>query len=153
MPTRDETEKLKITFACTSTILTKEIVLIAQILHIYKRRKSFRPNSRRDKKVFRYPQIKMYWAKMTKLSSIAGSMTRNRYFQISSNLKVIINADVLENERKVDKFFKIRPPNERIRKGCSSVPRNQEDATDEQMIPSSGMCYMKPFVRGTASTP
>nr|CAH7722280.1 unnamed protein product [Callosobruchus chinensis] len=96
----------------------------------------------------RYPQIKMYWAKMTKVTSVAGSMARDRYFQIRSNLKVVIDADVPENERKVDKFFKIRPLIDRIRKGCTSVPRNQEVAIDEQMIPFSGMCHMKQFVRG-----
>nr|CAI5835340.1 unnamed protein product [Callosobruchus analis] len=63
----------------------------------------------------RYPQIKMIWAKTTKVSSIAGSMTRDRYFQIRCNLKVVIDADVPENERKVDKLFKIRPLIERRR--------------------------------------
>nr|CAH7761725.1 unnamed protein product [Callosobruchus chinensis] len=42
----------------------------------------------------------------------------------------------------------IRPLIDRIRKGCTSVPRNQEVAIDEQMIPFSGMCHMKQFVRG-----
>nr|CAH7751750.1 unnamed protein product [Callosobruchus chinensis] len=65
----------------------------------------------------------MYWAKMTKVTSVAGSMARDRYFQIRSNLKVVIDADVPENERK-------------------------EVAIDEQMIPFSGMCHMKQFVRG-----
>nr|CAH7768236.1 unnamed protein product [Callosobruchus chinensis] len=96
----------------------------------------------------RYPQIKMYWAKMTKVTSVAGSMARDRCFQIRSNLKVVIDADVPENERKVDKLFKFRPLIGRIREGCTSVPRNQEVAIDEQMIPFSGMCHMKQFVRG-----
>nr|CAH7762096.1 unnamed protein product [Callosobruchus chinensis] len=75
----------------------------------------------------------------------------DRYFQIRSNLKVVIDADVPENERKVDKLFKIRPLTDRIRKGCTSVPRNQEVAIDEQMIPFSGMCHMKQFVRDNFS--
>ena len=85
---------------------------------------------------------------MTKVSSIASAMTRDRYFQIRSNLKVVIDADVPENERKADKLFKIRPLIDRIRKGCTSLQRNQEVAVDEQMIPFTGKCHMKQFVRG-----
>lgn len=96
----------------------------------------------------KFPQMKMFWAKMTKVNSIASSMTRDRYFQIRSNLKVVIDADVSENTKKADKLFKIRPLHERIKKGCLSLPRYDEVAVDEQMIPFSGVCNMKQFVRG-----
>ena len=46
---------------------------------------------------------------MTKVNSVANSMTRDKYFQIRSNLKVVIDADVSENERNADKLSKIRP--------------------------------------------
>nr|CAI5861836.1 unnamed protein product [Callosobruchus analis] len=90
--------------------------------------------------VKKYPQIKMYSAKMTKVSGIAGSMTLDRYFQNKTNLKVVIDADVPENERKADKFFNIRPLIERIRKSCTSVPRNQVVAIDEQMWLKNVVC-------------
>lgn len=96
----------------------------------------------------KYPQIKMYWAKMTKVSAITNSMTRDRYFQIRSNLKVVIDTDVSEEDRKADKLFKIRPLHERIKNGCRSLPRYNEVAVDEQMIPFSGVCKIKQFVRG-----
>ena len=97
---------------------------------------------------FKYPQIKMYWAKLTKVNSIAYFMTRVKYFQIRSNLKVVIDTDVSENERKADKLFKIRPLMEKIKKGFLSHPRYSEVAVDEQMIPFTRTCNMQQFVRG-----
>lgn len=96
----------------------------------------------------KYPQIRMYWAKMTKVNVIARAMKRDRYFQIRNHLKVVIDADVSEEVRNTDKLFKIRPLHERIKKGCLSLPRYNEVAIDEQMIPFSGVCKMKQFVRG-----
>lgn len=96
----------------------------------------------------KYPQLRMYWSHMTKVNIISNSMTRDRFFQIRANLKVIIDNDVSEDERKVDRLFKIRPLHERVKQGCLALPRYNEVAVDEQMIPFSGVCQMKQFVRG-----
>ena len=96
----------------------------------------------------KYPQIKMYWAKMTKVLSISSAMTRDRYFQIRSNLKVVIDNEISEEQKKADRLFKVRPLIDRILKGCHALPRYPDVAIDEQMIPFSGVCTMKQFVRG-----
>ncbi|KAJ8959767.1 hypothetical protein NQ314_006196 [Rhamnusium bicolor] len=94
----------------------------------------------------KYPQL--YWSHMTKVNIISNSMTRDRFFQIRVNLKVIIDNDVSEDERKVDRLFKIRPLHETVKQGCLALPRYNEVSVDEQMIPLSGVCQMKQFVRG-----
>lgn len=94
------------------------------------------------------PQVKMYWSNMCKVNSIASCMTRDRFFQIRNYLKVVIDGDVSQETKKNDRLFKIRPLHERIKKGCLSLPRSSEVAVDEQMIPFSGVCQMKQFVRG-----
>lgn len=63
---------------------------------------------------------------MAKVSSIATSIIRDRYFQINSNLKLM----------------------DRIKNGCQSLPGSQEVAIDEQMILFPRIGHMKPFVRG-----
>lgn len=96
----------------------------------------------------KYPQVRMYWAKTTKVSAIATAMTRDRYFLIRNNLKVVIDNNVTPQEKTLDRLYKIRPLIDRIRKGCLMLPRYSEVAIDEQMIPFTGVCRMKQFIRG-----
>ncbi|KAK9736383.1 Transposase IS4 [Popillia japonica] len=42
----------------------------------------------------RYPNVRMYWAKTTKVNAIASVMSRDKFFKTRNNLKVIVNADV-----------------------------------------------------------
>lgn len=96
----------------------------------------------------KYPQVRMYWAKTTKVNVIATAMTRDRFFLIRTNLKVVIDNNVTLQEKSSDRLYKIRPLINRIRKGCLMLPRFSEVAIDEQMIPFTGVCRLKQFVRG-----
>lgn len=96
----------------------------------------------------KYPQVRMYWAKTTKVNVIASAMTRDRFFLIRANLKVVIDSNVTLQEKSSDRLYKIRPLINRIRKGCLMLPRFPEVAIDEQMIPFTGVCRLKQFVRG-----
>ena len=95
----------------------------------------------------KYPRIRMYWAKVTKVSSISDKISRNFYFQIRSNLKVVDDNLVSRYQRLEDKFWKIRPIALRVKAGCLSIPRTSKLAIDEQMIPFTGSaCVMKQYV-------
>lgn len=96
----------------------------------------------------KYPRIRMYWAKTTRVAAIADIMTRDRFFVIRSNLKVVVDDTITQNERKSDRFWKVRPIMEKVRQGCLQLPREKVVAVDEQMIPFTGICQMKQFVRG-----
>ncbi|KAJ8941958.1 hypothetical protein NQ314_010177 [Rhamnusium bicolor] len=74
------------------------------------------------KSYLKYPQIKMYWAKMTRVNTIARAMTHDRFFQIRNHLKFVIDADISETVRKEDKHFKIHPLHESIKRDvCHSL--------------------------------
>ncbi|CAH2006542.1 unnamed protein product [Acanthoscelides obtectus] len=96
----------------------------------------------------KYPRIRMYWAKPTRVAAIADVMTRDRFFSIRSNLKVVIDGSISEEKRRYDKFWKVRPILEAVLQGCLQLPREKVVAVDEQMIPFTGTCQMKQFVRG-----
>lgn len=98
--------------------------------------------------LLKYPRIRMYWAKTTKVYAIASKMTRDRFFVIRNHLKVVIDGDISEEYRQKDKLWKIRPIMKKVRDTCLTLPREAEVAIDEQMIPFTGVCGVKQFVRG-----
>ncbi|CAH1978832.1 unnamed protein product, partial [Acanthoscelides obtectus] len=83
----------------------------------------------------KYHRIRMYWAKPTRVAAIADVMTRDRFFSIRSNLKVVIDGSISEEKR---------------RSSIAGVLAATQKvvAVDEQMIPFTGTCQMKQFVRG-----
>ncbi|KAJ8961556.1 hypothetical protein NQ318_014808 [Aromia moschata] len=89
--------------------------------------------------LLKYSRVRMYWAKTTRVYSIASVMTRDRYFKIRNHLKIVVDNDISEHLRKSDKLWK---------ETCLSLPRENVVAVDEQMIPFTGICGIKQFVRG-----
>lgn len=57
----------------------------------------------------KFPQIKMYWAALTRAERISRSMTRKRFFMIRNHLKVVIDNDISDDTRRADKLWKIKP--------------------------------------------
>lgn len=96
----------------------------------------------------KFPQVKMFWATTTRVERIVKSMSRRRFFSLRTHLKVVVDNDVPEEIKRKDKLWKIRPLINKIRNGCLSLERRQIVAIDEQMIPFTGVCGIKQFVRG-----
>ncbi|GBP77293.1 Chimeric ERCC6-PGBD3 protein [Eumeta japonica] len=69
------------------------------------------------------PRIRMYWALKTKVYYIANTITRNRFFQLRSNLKVTNDELITQNARQNDKFWKVRPMVSAVEKGCRENKR------------------------------
>lgn len=90
----------------------------------------------------------MYWARSTRVQIIADTMTRNLFFKIRSNLKVVRDEDVSKEIKQSNHLWRIMPFLDRIREGCLNLPRPPHVSVDEMMIPFSGNTKIKQFVKG-----
>ncbi|KAL2087970.1 hypothetical protein ACEWY4_016798 [Coilia grayii] len=94
----------------------------------------------------RYPTIRMYWSKALKITAITDKFTRARFFKLRGAIKVVIDDDVPEDLRTLDKFWKVRPFLDRILQGCKSLNRPDCASIDEQMIPFTGACPYRQYL-------
>ena len=85
-----------------------------------------------------YPRLRMFWQKSLRISAVADVISRTRYFQIRSNLKVVIDLDVPDEMKAVDRLWKVRPIMDRVRVRCLQQDRCRDVSVDEQMISFSG---------------
>lgn len=94
------------------------------------------------------PRIRMFWADETRALLVANAITRDRYFQLRNNIKVVDDQLITPSMKAVDRFWKIRPLVSTIEHGCRQNERSQNVAIDEQIIPFTGKCKMKQVVKG-----
>ncbi|XP_050065242.1 piggyBac transposable element-derived protein 3-like [Aphis gossypii] len=92
------------------------------------------------------PRVRMYWEKDTYINLVAETMPRNRFFSLRTHFHVVDNMEIPKNNN--DKFFKIRPLFEIIKKRCSEIPVERNLSVDEQMIPFKGHLSIKQYIRG-----
>ena len=95
-----------------------------------------------------YPIIRMYWDKKWRVPVICDNMTRDRFFQLRTSIKIVFDNDVNEDDRKKDRLWKLRPLIERIKDGCLKQERNVHVSIDEMIVPFSGVCNMKQYCPG-----
>ncbi|KRY16816.1 PiggyBac transposable element-derived protein 2 [Trichinella patagoniensis] len=91
------------------------------------------------------PRYRMYWANQTRMDTIANCMSRNRFetllrfLHFNDNDKVVMD----RNHPDYDRFYKIRPLIESIRKTCLEETPGELQSVDEHIIPYKGRCKMK----------
>ncbi|XP_064475770.1 piggyBac transposable element-derived protein 3-like [Ornithodoros turicata] len=93
-----------------------------------------------------FKRIRMYWEKETRVPIISSSITRQRYFELRSRLKVVKDIEISPDERKKDRLWKIRPLLARVLQGCHSLPRELCLSIDEQMVPFTGRTSLRQYV-------
>ena len=96
--------------------------------------------------IIKFPWIKLYWDRNYGYAAISSVMTRDRFFSIRNNLKVVDDNLIPQNERLKDKLWKVRPLLDSVRKRCLELPRSQNASVDEQMIPFTGSTELKQYV-------
>jgi hypothetical protein len=84
----------------------------------------------------KFPRIRMYWEEKFRVPLISNSMSRDRFLQLRNNLHIINNLDIPRNN--VDKFIKVRPLYNQIRKKCNNLSKVRNLCVDEQMVPFKG---------------
>ncbi|KAF0304013.1 PiggyBac transposable element-derived protein 3 [Amphibalanus amphitrite] len=88
--------------------------------------------------VIKFPWLRMYWSEKYRLPVVADQMSRNKFFNIRANLKVVDDNRVSEDHKQNDRLWKIRPLLDAIRQRCLQLDRPEAVAVDEQMIPFTG---------------
>lgn len=94
----------------------------------------------------KFPRIEMYWRKSLKVMMFSETMTHNRFYQLRSNLHIVNNLEMKDSD---DKFFKVRPIFEFVRKRCKELEMEQDLSVDEQIIPFKGHHSTKQYMKKT----
>ncbi|KAH9374626.1 hypothetical protein HPB48_014673 [Haemaphysalis longicornis] len=92
----------------------------------------------------KFPRIRMYWNPATQIPSVSEAMSVNRFFRLRSALHV---TEPDANHSGTDKFWKVRPLLDAVRKRCLELSATEKNSIDEQMIPFTGRVAAKQFVR------
>lgn len=93
-----------------------------------------------------YPKTRMVWSNALGIPAISDVMSRDRFFKLSSNLKVVVDNNVPGDERQIDKLWKVRPFLNRILEGCRLQARPECVSITERMIPFTGACPFRQYV-------
>ncbi|XP_045889736.1 piggyBac transposable element-derived protein 3 isoform X2 [Micropterus dolomieu] len=93
-----------------------------------------------------YQQIRMFWSNSLRIPAVSDKIKRDRFFKLRQHLKIVIDDDISEEMRRVNKFWKVWPFMDRIRKGCLLQARPEWVSIVEQMIPFTGACPFRQFV-------
>lgn len=95
------------------------------------------------------PRVIMYWQPDYRINIIADNMTKNRFFELRTNFHVQDN--LLNPTHNSDKFFKVRPLYNSIKKRCNELHIEKNLCIDEQMVPFKGHLGLKQYMRGKPS--
>ena len=96
--------------------------------------------------IVRLPNTSMHWCRqLYPLCDIAGdTMSRDRFEAIKSNFHLVNNS--LMNEARSDKFLKVRPMIDHIRKKFQDLPKIQNLCVDEQLVSFKGKSSAKQYI-------
>lgn len=94
----------------------------------------------------KWSQVQMYWDEHFRLPMIANAMTLSRFFELRQCIHVINNLDIPNNNQ--DKFIKVRPLYNQIKKKCSKLPKLRNLSIGEHMIPFVGRLLAIQYKRG-----
>lgn len=94
----------------------------------------------------KFPRIRMYWEDNTRINIIANNMCRDRFFCLRSHFHVINNMDIPTGNK--DKFIKVRPLFDVLKKRCAELPVEKNLCVDEQIVPFKGHHSVKQYIRG-----
>ncbi|XP_049816435.1 piggyBac transposable element-derived protein 3-like [Schistocerca nitens] len=97
--------------------------------------------------IINMPSIHLYWSNECRYSPIADVMSRSRFFQLPWYFHVVNTQDLPEANSNRDKLFKIRPLLSALQSSLKTLPPEEYQAVDEQIIPFKGRSGLKQYVR------
>uniref|UniRef100_A0A3Q3G5T7 Si:ch211-255f4.7 n=1 Tax=Labrus bergylta TaxID=56723 RepID=A0A3Q3G5T7_9LABR len=93
-----------------------------------------------------YPEVRIFWSSALRISAICDKFPLERFLELSQHLKVVVDDYIFSDQRREDKFWKIRPFMDRILKGCWRQVRPEYVLITEQIIPFKGACPFRQHV-------
>ena len=94
----------------------------------------------------KFPRLRMYWQASYRIPLIADTMPQRRFLLIYANLAVTSNEMPPANN--INKYWKVQPIVDAIRSACRSLPHEEHNSIDEQMIPFHGRVPARQYVKG-----
>lgn len=94
----------------------------------------------------KFPRVRMYWEQNFQIKVVSDNMTRDRFFAMRTNFHVIDNEKVSKNNK--DKFVKVRPLYNKLKKKCNLIKMERNICVDEQMILFKGHLSIKQYTHG-----
>ena len=94
----------------------------------------------------KFPKVRLFWDRALRINLFHETMTRDRFFQLRTNLHCINNLEIPENCN--DKLYKVRPLYNAVRNRCLELDLEQNLCIDEQMVPFRGRISIKQYVKG-----
>ncbi|KAH8024808.1 hypothetical protein HPB51_001222 [Rhipicephalus microplus] len=92
--------------------------------------------------------MRLYWARGTRVPAIADVLTRDQFFTLRSNFKVVNDLDFTEQDQKNDRLWKVRPILKEVQAACRKLTKPPSVFIDEQIIPFTGVTTIKQYVPG-----
>ncbi|XP_003369710.1 hypothetical protein Tsp_05119 [Trichinella spiralis] len=94
--------------------------------------------------ITKMPRYRMYSANQTRVDAVANCMSRNRFETLLRFLYFNDDDEVImdRNYPMYDRFYKVRPLLENIRKTCLEETPGELQSVDEHIIPFKGRCKM-----------
>lgn len=94
---------------------------------------------------FPFPRLRLYWQREYSLPAIADCMARNRFLALRNSFHLV---DIHSSLHSDNKLWKVQPIINAVRNVCLTLPRdNVSYSIDEQMIPFTGRCHLKQYVK------
>ncbi|XP_049782287.1 piggyBac transposable element-derived protein 3-like [Schistocerca cancellata] len=93
------------------------------------------------------PSIHLYWSNECRYSPVTDVVSRTRFFQLLRYFHVVNNQDLPEANSNRDKLFKIRPLLSALQSSLKTLPPEEYQAVNEQIIPFRGRSGLKQYVR------
>lgn len=90
------------------------------------------------------PRVSMYWDNTIGMQSFLDTLTRDRFFQLRTNLHLV---DIAVPST-TDRLYKVRPIFDSLRKRCQELNVEKVVSLDEQMIPFRGQLNIKQYMKG-----
>lgn len=93
------------------------------------------------------PRLRMYWQNGIVLNKVIECMSRDRFLALRTNIH-FVNTVTIPEEAKTNKLWKVQPVVDAVRTTCAKLRCDfGYYSIDEQMIPFSGRCKLKQYVK------